>query len=40
MLILGGIAMLYSMGLGPIAMPLFRQTVNLGFRQMRIDFQI
>jgi hypothetical protein len=40
MLILGGISMLYSMGLGGIMFPVFRQTVNLLLRRFNIDFVI
>jgi len=40
MLILGGVAMLYSMGLGPLLGPLARQTVNVGLRSARLNFQI
>lgn len=40
MLVSSIIGMLYSMGLGPIMVPAIKQTVNLGFRQAGIPYQI
>lgn len=40
MMILGVIAMLYSMGLGTIIFPIFRQSVNLILRRAGVDFVI
>jgi hypothetical protein len=38
MLVVGGIAMLYSMGLGSLMGPLARQSVNLGLRNVGLNF--
>lgn len=36
-LILGGVSLLYSMGLGPVIGPLFRQTVNVALGRFNIQ---
>ncbi len=38
MLVLGAVAMLYSMGLGPLIGPLVRGAVNTGFRTAGVNF--
>jgi hypothetical protein len=38
MLVLGGVSILYSMGLGPVMVPLARQSVNMGLRRFNINF--
>lgn len=40
MLIIGGVAMLYSMGLGSLMGPLARQSINMGLRSTGLNFQI
>lgn len=40
MMVLSVVAMLYSMGLGGIMFPLFRQSVNLVLRRVGLDFVI
>ena len=40
MMILGVVAMLYSMGLGGILFPVFRQSVNMILRRAGVDFVI
>jgi hypothetical protein len=32
--------MLYSMGLGPVMVPVIQQTVNMWLRQFKVPFQI
>jgi hypothetical protein len=40
MMIAGGVAVIYSMGMGGVVFPLVRQSINLGFRQAGLNFQI
>lgn len=39
-MVLGFISILYSMGLGGVLLPLFRQTTNLILRRAGLDFTI
>jgi hypothetical protein len=40
MFVVGIISLLYSMGLGGIMLPVFRQTVNMVLRRAGLDFII
>jgi len=40
MMLVSVIAMLYSMGLGGVMIPVARQSINMGLRNFNVNFQI
>ena len=40
LLIFSIVGMLYSMGLGPVMVPMIQSTVNMWLRQLKVPFQI